>query len=439
MTAEIAIMNKQAVALAADSAITYGPKIYNSANKLFVLSTKAPVGIMIYNNAEFLGVPWETLIKYYRNNILVDKRYDSLENYVKDFLRFIQTSNEFFPLKIQRKEFERNIYEKLTHIRKKALQNIKERFEAKKKDESIDKSQINQIITETIDEIHKYLSGLDNLPNVSKIVIAKIRTSYGKIIRDNIKSIFSFVRISNTVKKQLEDISIFVVTKGVVPDYSGIVIAGFGEKEIFPNLYCFHVISKLNGRLFVEEVQSINVNHDNAAFIRPFAQDEMPKTFMEGIDPTQREHIMSTIQENILYNYNESVIDFISHEISTKGINNFNLKALENKLEAFTKDVNTELEQDWQDYRQHEHVNPVMEAVGALPIDELASMAESLINLTSLKRKMSLNQMETVGGPIDVAVISKEDGFIWINRKHYFKPELNYQYFARKNLQIRGA
>jgi hypothetical protein len=37
---------------------------------------------------------------------------------------------------------------------------------------------------------------------------------------------------------------------------------------------------------------------------------------------------------------------------------------------------------------------------------------------------------ETVGGPIDVAVISKGDGFIWIKRKHYFKSELNPQFFA---------
>jgi len=41
-----------------------------------------------------------------------------------------------------------------------------------------------------------------------------------------------------------------------------------------------------------------------------------------------------------------------------------------------------------------------------------------------MKRKMSQG-IETVGGPIDVAVISKGDGFVWIKRKHYFKPELN--------------
>lgn len=38
---------------------------------------------------------------------------------------------------------------------------------------------------------------------------------------------------------------------------------------------------------------------------------------------------------------------------------------------------------------------------------------------------------ESVGGPVDVALISKGDGFVWIERKHYFKPELNPRFLAR--------
>jgi hypothetical protein len=37
---------------------------------------------------------------------------------------------------------------------------------------------------------------------------------------------------------------------------------------------------------------------------------------------------------------------------------------------------------------------------------------------------------ETVGPPIDVAVISKGDGFIWIKRKSYFEREFNQRFFA---------
>lgn len=41
MTAEVAILNREAVVIAADSAVTLGSpvgKVYNSANKLFALS-----------------------------------------------------------------------------------------------------------------------------------------------------------------------------------------------------------------------------------------------------------------------------------------------------------------------------------------------------------------------------------------------------------------
>jgi len=71
----------------------------------------------------------------------------------------------------------------------------------------------------------------------------------------------------------------------------------------------------------------------------------------------------------------------------------------------------------------------MLDVVEAMPKSELASLAEALVNLTSLKRKVSLD-VETVGGPVDVAVISKGDGLIWIQRKHYFKSELNHQFFA---------
>ena len=61
MSAGICIMNKNAIALAADSAVTIGPHlaIHNSANKLFALSKVAPVGAIIYSNAEVMGIPVE--------------------------------------------------------------------------------------------------------------------------------------------------------------------------------------------------------------------------------------------------------------------------------------------------------------------------------------------------------------------------------------------
>jgi putative addiction module component (TIGR02574 family) len=66
MTAEIAILNSTAVALAADSAVTgkfeNGPKIYNTAEKLFKLSDKHPtLELSIPERIQLVEDIWDTI------------------------------------------------------------------------------------------------------------------------------------------------------------------------------------------------------------------------------------------------------------------------------------------------------------------------------------------------------------------------------------------
>ncbi len=75
--------------------------------------------------------------------------------------------------------------------------------------------------------------------------------------------------------------------------------------------------------------------------------------------------------------------------------------------------------------------SPILDSVGVLPKEDLSSLAESLIHITSLKRKFA-SDLESVGGDVDVAIISKGDGFIWKKRKQYFKPELNHHFFNKE-------
>lgn len=91
MTAEIAVMNTKAVALAADSAVTinYGEKVYHSVDKLFQLSCVHPVGVMFYGRDNFLNIPWETIIKSYRQR-LKDAHFPTVSAYARDFFQFLQ-------------------------------------------------------------------------------------------------------------------------------------------------------------------------------------------------------------------------------------------------------------------------------------------------------------------------------------------------------------
>ena len=74
------------------------------------------------------------------------------------------------------------------------------------------------------------------------------------------------------------------------------------------------------------------------------------------------------------------------------------------------------------------HTIPVYSAIAHLPKDELAATADALVSLNAFQKKVSM-ELETVAGPIDVAVITKGDGLIWMQRKHYFPADRNFHFF----------
>ena len=52
-------------------------------------------------------------------------------------------------------------------------------------------------------------------------------------------------------------------------------------------------------------------------------------------------------------------------------------------------------------------------------LEEMAALADSLIDLTGFQRILTFSQ-EGVGGTVDLDFISKADGFTWIRRKNWY-------------------
>lgn len=84
---------------------------------------------------------------------------------------------------------------------------------------------------------------------------------------------------------------------------------------------------------------------------------------------------------------------------------------------------------------RREHAIPMRRVLGVLPVDEMADLAETLINLQSLKEKVTKNS-ETVGGPVDVAIITKNEGLLWAKRKHFFEIDLNSRFALRQQARL---
>lgn len=426
MTAEIAIMNKEAIALASDSAVTMvgeaGQKIFTSANKLFALSKYHPVGIMIYGSAIFMEVPWETIIKIYRNK-LGKKKFATLKEYADDFIEFLDNGNPLFPDSVQEDYLRSSIYAYFNFIKDTITKKVHSKMDERSE---ITNEEIKQIVSEIIEEHYGTWEKADNIPSIPKSYNKTIIDKYAKIIDKAIEEVFEKLPISKSSSNQLKRIVANLFSKfpeGIEQEnISGVVIAGFGEKDTFPSLGSFYIEGIVNNKLKYEEHISAKINFKTSASIIPFAQREMVATFMEGVDPFYRDVEESYLSE-VFDRYAEIIVE------SIEGRNNEEERRLKEKLTMTGRKILKDLTKKLEDHRSERYVNPITRVVSMLPKDELAVMAETLVNLTSFKRKVTM-ESETVGGPIDVAVISKGDGFIWIKRKHYFKAELNPQFFA---------
>jgi len=203
--------------------------------------------------------------------------------------------------------------------------------------------------------------------------------------------------------------------------FTGVIFTGFGEDEIYPSLLPLKISYAFQNRLkyYVDESMAAKISNEDAGAICPFAQTDVIDTILSGIDPTLDRTYLENF-ERFLSKYNQEIIDLVGNA-------NPDLTAKIQGLDV--KKVVEEYTQKNAETKQFNYINPLMNAVSTLSKPDLAEMAESLIYLTYLKRRITFAE-ESVGGPVDVAIISKGEGFIWVKRKHYFKPELNQHFFG---------
>ncbi|MCM1991305.1 hypothetical protein [Oceanirhabdus seepicola] len=425
MTAEIGILNRQGVALAADSAVTINSggqmKILNTANKLFSLSENQPIGLMVYGNGDFMDVPWEIIIKLYRTK-LGEKTYNTLKEYCDDFFDFIINDNRFSNKISEEKYIYVTVNNFIKHLERRVYEHINSNYETTPNTEEICKI-LDSVTKQELIEIDRipFLQGFDfnySIPFLDK---------YNYIIEKVIKSNFDFEINADSIGNIKQTI-VFLITKDIFNNFSGVVIAGYGENEIFPSLYEYHVEGiidkKLKYKLNEENhIQALGGNDSSTASIMPFAQKEMVHSLLTGINPDVYQFIANNLL-NVFGDFSNLIERLLKENNVTCELD----ASVKDNLNNTGKDILQSILKTIQDVQNEKFIQPIIQMVSMLPKDELASMAESLVNITSFKRKFTLDA-ETVGGPIDVAVISKNDGFVWIKRKHYFNKDLNYRFF----------
>ncbi|MAF71650.1 MAG: hypothetical protein CL591_13825 [Alteromonas sp.] len=422
MTAEIAVINKSAVALAADSAVTItnssgSTKIYNGAEKLFALTKYHPVGIMIFGSGTLCSVPWELVIKQYRKQ-LGQKSFDTLDGYAENFFSFLEGEETLIP-KDLRFQFLENywsgIYLDLWEMVYRKVQEIYTNADEVSDQDTFD------ILKDICNRISLTLDKQEFLTNFTQADIDELSIQCNEFI--GVKSAEQGLELPVEMKAALSKLlAVATAKENTLGPNSGVVFAGYGDKEYFPTILAFDLKGFWEKKLRrIPDLQKSCGGGMSA--IEAYAQDEEALTFMQGVSPS-----LKKLYEQTFFSSFDSILNKAIELIEANTTQNCDeLKA---NLHQFAASKWVTATDAMANAIQRDYIDRVVHMVEFLPKDELAYMAESLVNMTAFKRKVT-NDSETVGGPIDVAVISKGDGFVWIKRKHYFDGGLNNHYFEK--------
>ena len=414
-------MNSLAVALATDSAATVflgrNSKVYNSADKLFMLSKRHPIGVMVYNNASLLGIPWETLLKMFRAR-LGRTEFGSVEEYAAELLKFLDSNDHLFPKDVQYSSYLRmveTLYQGINRgIEFRTLKEIRR---------GVDEPDREAIARDFIEKSHQQWLAGDDAERLDPKAGSSLAAQGSDKVQKAIDKSFPSLKLSHDDINRLRELAMLVVNKKRILDEtrSGLVVAGFGGNEYFPAMHTYELGEVYLGRLKYHHLLTKKIDRETPSVIQPFAQSDMVDTFLGGISPAFKTRIISEFV-SLVAQFPETIIDEIT-DLSVK-----KREKWKNVMRPLAGALAQELVVELEKYRLRKHIGPVEQAITNLPKNELAHVASSLVNLNSFQKRMSVEQ-ETVGGPVDVAVITKGDGFVWIERKHYFRPELNHQFF----------
>jgi hypothetical protein len=449
MTAEIAILNREGVALAADSASSFaggGPgatyKIFPSANKIWQLSRRHPVGIMIYHSATLLEVPWETVIGMYREE-RGDTAFPTLREHALDFMAYLASLQHVFTPAQQDEFAQINLERLFTRLR----DSIRTQVRTAWGDQAgtLRSEAVAAIASRVVaEQRQRWAQALpaESLPADLRDAIRARYASLGERIRDRVFGTDAqpgtdgqMLPLEQAAREDLAalvaDLYLLYSSDYTFNEASGVVIAGFGSRDVFPALEHFYVEGLVLDRVKYQVLESQQISYDARAGISPFAQAEMVTTFLQGVSPSYQQQVDAALLELV-----GALPDALPDDLPGVG------DGLREALRARAADIAAKLVpaqlEKLRAHRRETYVDPALFVVSMLPRDELASLAESLVNLTSLRRRYSMDA-ETVGGPIDVAVISKADGFVWIKRKHYFQAALNPHAFRSTDLTARSS
>ena len=434
MTAVVGILNKRGVAIAADSAVTRtrgrNEKVTKNGNKMLRVSNAVPVSVMLTGNANYMRNPWDVIVRLYRRE-RGDVVHPTVEACVHDFFGYVASNDLLWNDSVVNewvKEMLEGVINSGRHkiSWKDSKQDRTGNFVKPKTYQKLFLKQLKLLRTASLKngvcpQFKDY-----SIEQFRGFVSHIVDQYFEKLINGDVDTFYihtTFPReFLDAVREDVESTLFAELTTRSEHDSSAtLVFSGFGAEQEYPSLVstvvCEGFDHRVNYHIRGEDI--ICISEERPVAVCPFAQRDVILAILRGQHRDWSGYVYHNLKE-LMENAEEKIFIPESEEPDFEFISllhEFNYSDLfydkiHNKFRRLLDKNQREWEKTLMDY----------------DVKSMAALAESLIDLTGFQRILTFQQ-EGVGGPVDVAVITKNDGFTWLNRKSwYHHKDVNGQY-----------
>ena len=406
MTSQIVLMNKTGVAIASDSSLTMtrgdNRRTYASAEKIFPLNKNHKVAILHSGPVEFMEHPFEVLLTEWSHSLT--KAFGSIDEYADSFCNWLSHRQDLFPEESQLEFFEDLVTNYYLETRKQILQELDKNLIS----ESAWEAQSTlDLVNKLLEEDIEYLEQLEDLEGLNSKWADSRLQSVKTAVEAAIEYVFDDVPRDAVSEMLYEKIARRILFKRIFSSKydARLAFVGYGESTIYPK----HVWVDFQGVVgdkprFLKD--SIAIAPSMSSSLRTQAQDEAIHTFLRAYHKSfysmSREYQSGTV---------EGLLDLVKEELGQEFSDDLLTKIEEYEISRFRG-----MGEEFDRISEEQFVDPFVSTLAGLPSTSLGKMAENLIELQILRQSSQAIQ-DTVGGPVDVAVITLDKGFEWFRHK----------------------
>lgn len=397
MTSQLILGNGHGIAIASDSAVTMGRRTFETSEKIYPLPLPHRLAVMHSGAVMFHGLPYGTVINEWIKS-LGDVQLRSVGLYQESFVSWLLDNYKHWTtataldtdiLWAFRQDMNR-IWERLHQL-----------------EDPMDADSVTKVWQSELQAAEAFDRGNPQDRPIAERIFARLwpkDTHDGRNLEELYEQYFDDVARSDEIDSLARNYMITSIERrypNSEQSYSQLVFVGYGSTEMTPNLYSCAFFGALPEWLYE---QVLNRNEARRVgyglyLINPFGQFDAIDLVFRGFDLRFIQATKSAVTK------------------AFEGESEFEISDDDPRLDYMNK-LPGVIEDSFYDFSESTRLQGLRRSIAGMPLATLARTAKSLIEVQRLSLDIA-GELQTVGGSVDVGVVTLKDGFQWIRQKEF--------------------